>query len=131
MRAIGPRPVSVGAPPASRRSPTRRVGAARARGVNGPQAHAGGGPAVRAGRLLSAFALEYGLLGLATALFAVLAGAISAWYVVTRVMELAFSFQPAVALVGLVLALAVTLGIGLAGTWRILSVKPAGLLKNL
>ena len=82
-------------------------------------------------RLLSAFALEYGLLGLATALFAVLAGAISAWYVVTRVMELAFSFQPAVALVGLVLALAVTLGIGLAGTWRILSVKPAGLLKNL
>jgi putative ABC transport system permease protein len=46
-------------------------------------------------------------------------------------MELAFGFQPAVALVGLVVALAVTLGIGLAGTWRILSVKPAGLLKNL
>jgi putative ABC transport system permease protein len=82
-------------------------------------------------RLLSGFALEYGLLGTATALFAVLAGAVSAWYVVTRVMELAFSFQPVVALVGLVLALAVTLGIGLAGTWRILSVKPAGLLKNL
>jgi putative ABC transport system permease protein len=82
-------------------------------------------------RLLSAFALEYGLLGMATAVFAVLAGTISAWYVVTRVMELAFGFQPAVALVGLVVALAVTLGIGLAGTWRILSVKPAGLLKNL
>jgi putative ABC transport system permease protein len=82
-------------------------------------------------RLLSAFALEYGLLGLATAFFAVFAGAISAWYVVTRVMELAFSFQPVVALVALLLALAVTLGIGLAGTWRILSVKPAGLLKNL
>lgn len=82
-------------------------------------------------RLLSAFALEYGLLGAATAVFAVAAGAVSAWYVVTRVMELSFSFHPGVALVGLVVALAVTLGIGLAGTWRILSVKPAGLLKNL
>jgi putative ABC transport system permease protein len=82
-------------------------------------------------RLLSAFALEYGLLGAATAVFAVAAGAVSAWYVVTRVMDLSFSFQPVVALFALAIALAVTLGIGLAGTWRILSVKPAALLKNL
>jgi putative ABC transport system permease protein len=81
--------------------------------------------------LLSAFSLEYGLLGAATALFAVAAGTAAAWYVVTRVMELEFSFAPAVALTAALLALAVTLGLGLAGTWRILSVKPAALLKNL
>jgi putative ABC transport system permease protein len=82
-------------------------------------------------RLLSAFALEYGLLGLATALFAVAAGTGAAWYVVTRVMELQFSLAPVIAAGAAVLALAVTLGLGLAGTWRILSVKPAALLKNL
>ncbi len=34
--------------------------------------------------LLSAFSLEYGLLGLATALFALAAGTAAAWYVVTQ-----------------------------------------------
>ena len=45
-------------------------------------------------RLLSAFSLEYGLLGIATALFAAAAGTAAAWYVVVRVMELEFSFEP-------------------------------------
>ncbi len=81
--------------------------------------------------LLSAFSLEYGLLGIATALFAVTAGTASAWYVVTRIMELEFTIYPSVAGTAAATALAVTLGLGLAGTWRILSVKPAPLLKNL
>jgi putative ABC transport system permease protein len=81
--------------------------------------------------LLSAFSLEYGLLGLATAVFAVLAGTAAAWYVVTEVMELEFTIYPNVAAAAAAIALAVTLGLGLAGTWRILSVKPAPLLKNL
>jgi putative ABC transport system permease protein len=82
-------------------------------------------------RLLSAFSLEYGLLGLATAVFAIAAGTGAAWYVVTRVMELDFAVQPGVALTAAATALAVTLGLGLAGTWRVLSVKPAVHLKNL
>ena len=82
-------------------------------------------------RLLSAFSLEYGLLGVATALFALAAGTVAAWYVVTRVMELDFTVYPSVAATAVATALAVTLGLGLAGTWRILSVKPAPLLKNL
>jgi putative ABC transport system permease protein len=81
--------------------------------------------------LLSAFSLEYGLLGLATAIFATAAGVASAWYVVTRIMELQFTVYPAVAVSAAGIALAVTLGLGLAGTWRILSVKPATMLKNL
>jgi putative ABC transport system permease protein len=81
--------------------------------------------------LLSAFSLEYGLLGIATALFAVAAGTAASWYVVTRIMELEFAVYPSVAATAAATALAVTLGLGLAGTWRILSVKPASLLKNL
>ncbi len=81
--------------------------------------------------LLSAFSLEYGLLGLATALFALAAGTAAAWYVVTRVMEMEFTIYPSVAATAAATALAVTLGLGLAGTWRILSVKPAPFLKNL
>ena len=81
--------------------------------------------------LLSAFSLEYGLLGIATAFFALAAGTASAWYVVSRVMEMEFTIYPSVAATAAATALAVTLGLGLAGTWRILSVKPAPLLKNL
>jgi putative ABC transport system permease protein len=82
-------------------------------------------------RLLAAFSLEYGLLGAATAIFAILAGSASAWYVVTRVMEMTFALRPEIAAGAAVTAVAVTLGLGLAGTWRILAVKPAPLLKNL
>ena len=81
--------------------------------------------------LLSAFSLEYGLLGIATAFFALAAGTAAAWYVVSRVMEMEFTIYPSVAATAAATALAVTLGLGLAGTWRILSVKPAPLLKNL
>jgi putative ABC transport system permease protein len=81
--------------------------------------------------LLSAFSFEYGLLGVATALFALAAGSAAAWYVVTRIMEMEFTIFPSVAAGAAALALAVTLGLGLAGTWRILSAKPARYLKNL
>ena len=81
--------------------------------------------------LLSAFSLEYGLLGIATALFAIVAGSAAAWYVVKHLMELEFTIYPSVAATAAATALAVTLGLGLAGTWRILSVKPAQYLKNL
>lgn len=82
-------------------------------------------------RLMSAFALEYGLLGLATAIFAIAAGSTGSWYVVDRIMEIEFVFYPGVAAAALTIALAVTLGLGLAGTWRILSVKAATYLRNM
>ncbi|MDH3196493.1 MAG: ABC transporter permease, partial [Hyphomicrobiales bacterium] len=82
-------------------------------------------------RLLTAFILEYGLLGMATAVFALAAGTGAAWYVVSQVMTLPFTPMAGIAAGAALIALAVTLGLGLAGTWRILSVKAAPLLRNL
>ena len=82
-------------------------------------------------RLLVAFVLEYGMLGLGTALFGVIAGTAAAYGVVTEVMgfDFTFAWQPAVEAAAA--ALIVTVGLGLAGTWRILGQKPAGYLRSL
>lgn len=82
-------------------------------------------------RLLSAYALEYGLLGLATAVFGLLAGGIASYFIVTRLMNLSFSLDLSGALVASALAVLVTVALGLMGTWRILSQKPAQYLRNL
>jgi putative ABC transport system permease protein len=82
-------------------------------------------------RLLSAYALEYGLLGLATAVFGLLAGTLAAYFILTRVMNLAFTLDLSGALLACLLAVLVSVGLGLMGTWRILSQKPAQYLRNL
>ena len=82
-------------------------------------------------RLLSAYALEYGILGIASAIFGLLAGTLAAYLIVTRVMNLSFSFDLSGAVLASALAVLVTVGLGLAGTWRILSQKPAQYLRNL
>ena len=64
--------------------------------------------------LIAAFSLEYMLIGLATAIFALAAGGIAAWFVVARIMTLPSSFQPEVALATIAVALVFTVGIGLA-----------------
>ena len=81
--------------------------------------------------LIKAFCLEYVLLGLSTALFALLAGSAAAWYVVVSVMSLPAYLQPEVAVMTVVTALVLTVGFGLAGTWRILGQKAAPILRNL
>ncbi|MDQ0457342.1 putative ABC transport system permease protein [Rhizobium paknamense] len=81
--------------------------------------------------LIRAFTYEYLLLGLATAIFALLAGSVAAWYVVSQVMKLPVTFLPMVALATLALALVTTIGIGLAGTWRVLGQKAAPVLREL
>lgn len=82
-------------------------------------------------RLLTAFLLEYGLIGLATAIFGVLAGGAAAYGVVAKVMSLDFVWLWPQALVAAVAALAATILLGLIGTWRILGRKPAPYLRNL
>jgi len=82
-------------------------------------------------RLLGAYALEYLMIGLATAVFGVIAGSIAAWLIVTRLMTLSFIWQAGSAAGVVAAALIVTVGLGLAGTLLALNQKPAGVLRNL
>jgi putative ABC transport system permease protein len=82
-------------------------------------------------RLLSAYTIEYLLLGAATALFGVLSGSIAGWLIVTDLMHLKFAWQPWPALAAAGLAVMVTVALGLAGTFTALGQKPAPVLRNL
>jgi putative ABC transport system permease protein len=82
-------------------------------------------------RLLGAYALEYLMIGFATAVFGVIAGSIAAWLIVTRLMTLSFIWQAGSAAGVVAAALIVTVGLGLAGTLLALNQKPASVLRNL
>jgi putative ABC transport system permease protein len=82
-------------------------------------------------RLLGAYALEYLMIGFATALFGVFAGSVAAWLIVTRLMTLSFVWQAGSAAGVVAAALIVTVGLGLAGTLLALNQKPATVLRNL
>lgn len=83
------------------------------------------------GKLVGAYALEYGLLGLATAVFGLIAGGLAGWVIVTQIMNLDFVLVWSGPLVAAALAILVTVSFGLMGTWRILSQKPAPYLRTL
>jgi len=80
--------------------------------------------------VLAGLALEYGILGLATAAFALLLGSLSAYGFVSWEMEQPFVLLPSVALTTALAGAAIAVVIGLAGTWRALGHKAAPLLRN-
>jgi putative ABC transport system permease protein len=82
-------------------------------------------------QLMTAYALEYLLLGSATVLFGVAAGSLAAWRVVADVMTLPFVWQGGPAIAGSLVALVITLSFGLIGTFAALGRKPAAVLRNL
>jgi putative ABC transport system permease protein len=82
-------------------------------------------------RLLSAYGLEYLMIGFATAIFGVTAGSVAAWLIVTRLMTLSFTWQAGSAVAVVAASLVVTVGLGLAGTLLALNRKPATVLRNL
>jgi putative ABC transport system permease protein len=82
-------------------------------------------------RLLAAYALEYLLIGLATAIVGVAAGSVAASLVMTEVMNLSFVFLPVPALAATVCAAALTIAFGLIGTFSALGQKPAPVLRHL
>jgi putative ABC transport system permease protein len=77
-----------------------------------------------------AFLLEYGLLGLVTAAIAAAVGTLAAWLVLTRIMRADFVFLPGAVIATALLATAITVAFGFAGTWRALGQKAAPLLRN-
>jgi putative ABC transport system permease protein len=82
-------------------------------------------------QLLTAFGLEYLILGLVAGLFGLLAGAVASWFVLTRIMQSKFVFLPETAVLTVVVAALFTVAFGLAGTWRALGQKAAPVLRNL
>jgi len=80
--------------------------------------------------LTRAFLIEYGLLGLVTAVIAAAIGSLAAYYVITDLMELQFTFLPGTAAATACLGVLVTLVLGFWGTWRALAQKSAPLLRN-
>ncbi|MEM7696682.1 MAG: FtsX-like permease family protein [Pseudomonadota bacterium] len=81
--------------------------------------------------LILAYGLEYALLGLCAAIFGLIAGSAAAYVVAVQLMELSFVFVPAVALGAVVIAVGVTVGLGLIGTWRALGEEPARVLRSI
>jgi len=81
--------------------------------------------------LITAFVMEYALLGLATAIFALLAGGLASWFVINGIMGFTFTLLPEIALVTVLSALIFTVGFGLIGTWRVLGQKAAPVLREL
>jgi len=77
-----------------------------------------------------AFLIEYGLLGLATAVLAAALGTVAAYLVLTRIMHQDWTFLPGATLSTALLATLLTLAVGYAGTWRALRAKAAPYLRN-
>jgi len=80
--------------------------------------------------LVSAFLLEYGLLGLLAAVVASVLGTVAAYLVLTEIMRTDWVFLPGAAVLSAGVALLLTLVLGYAGTWRALGASPAAYLRN-
>jgi len=81
-------------------------------------------------RIAGTFAWEFATLGLATALAALGVGTVAAHLVVRNLMNLPWTFLPAVAVAVAAGATALTLAFGLAGTLAALRQRPLTLLRN-
>jgi putative ABC transport system permease protein len=82
-------------------------------------------------RLLAAMLVEYALLGAVAALFGLIAGAAAAYVIVTGIMGFDFAWIWGQSLAAAALALVFAVLLGLIGTWRVLGVKPAAMLRSL
>ena len=82
-------------------------------------------------QILSMQLLEYGLLAAILALIALALGTTAAWYVIVQIFEFDWAPDWAVMIGTLAGGAILTLGIGLAGSWPLLSVRPASALRQL
>ena len=80
--------------------------------------------------IAAAFLVEYGLMGLASALVAAALGTFVAYVLVTRPLRADWSFAPGPVGIVLLGAVALTVTLGFAGTWRALGAKAAPQLRN-
>ncbi len=83
------------------------------------------------GDVLRAMVVEYAILGLATALVGGLVGWIAAWIVITQVMGAEWVMLPGTLVLTALGAMALTIALGLIGTWQVLSQRPAQVLREI
>ena len=81
-------------------------------------------------RLLAAFLIEYGILGLAAGAVAAALGTLAGYLVTTRLMAGAWGFLPWTVFATLLAATALALLMGFLGTWRALAQPAAPYLRN-
>ena len=81
-------------------------------------------------QIAGSFLIEYGLIGTAAALIAVIIGTLAAYFLLTRVMHAPWAFLAGDVAVTALGAVVLTLAAGLAGTWRALGAKAAPFLRN-
>lgn len=79
--------------------------------------------------VLAAFLIEYMILGSVTALIAGIFGTVTAYLIVTQLMDATWTFLPGTLFGTLAAGVGVTVILGLAGTWRVLGVRPAQVLR--
>ncbi len=81
-------------------------------------------------RILGAYVIEYALLGLATSVLASGAGTLTAYLVITQVMDAPWTFLPGTVLLTVSVSVLVTILLGLAGTYRALGTPAARVLRT-
>lgn len=81
-------------------------------------------------QLIAAFAIEYAILGLASALFGVGVGSLASWFLARFILEMPWSFSAVTAVLTAALAMAVTVAAGLSVTWSALSARPSVILRD-
>lgn len=81
------------------------------------------------GQVLAGLMMEYALIGLLTAGIALVFGLLGGWFAVTRVLDLEWVLPLGPAFATVLLGAMATLVMGLAGTWRVLSVRPNQVLR--
>ena len=77
-----------------------------------------------------AYLVEYGLLGVLSALLATLLGGLGAWAFVSFVLEISFRLDPGLLALVVTAAVALTILTGMLTTWSALSTRPAQFLRG-
>ncbi len=80
--------------------------------------------------IVTAYILEYGLLGLVTALIAAITGSVTGWAVVMWLLRIDWTPEPVAVIVTALLGTAITIAAGLVGTWRAMGQSAAPWLRN-
>jgi len=80
--------------------------------------------------IVTAYVLEYGLLGFVTAVIAAIVGSVTGWAVVTWLLGIDWTPEPVAVIVTAAVGTLITIGAGLIGTWRAMGQSAAPWLRN-